>query len=650
MKKILFLAMVILIIISPLSLAGLSEPIVDYHIKAKLIPEEKSVLGEEELTWLNDSNKYISELQFHLYLNAFKNSRSTFMKESGGVPSKLRLNRKDWGYIEIDKFQIKDGPDLASAIEFIQPDDDNKDDLTVMRVSLPEPVPPGQKITLHIEFYSKLPRVVARLRSGYSKDFYFVAQWFPKIGVLWKGEWNCHQYHATSEFFADFGTYTVEITVPEGYVVGATGKRIDAVRNGDDTITYTHHQEDVHDFAWTACPDFVEHKENYSLEDPPVNTEIILLIHRSHRNQKERYLSSLKNAVEFFSQNYGPYPYPTITLVDPPHGGLGVGGMEYPTLFTGFTFSWMPRGVHMTEVATIHEFGHNYWYGIVGSNEFEEAWLDEGINSYSEIKAMAKYYGEDCSLVNRWGIKIDDFTYYRVQVIAASRMDPVLKNSWEYFSMASYGTNVFSKAALMLLTLENYLGEDVMSEIMRAYFERWKFRHPISQDFIAVAEEVSGQDISWFFDQFLHSPNKLDYAIGRLRSREVKRAEGILEGQQGLFQESQREEVPEEKKMYRNEVVVVRKGEPVFPQEILITFEEGEEIREEWDGKERWKRFVYTRPYQLKSAQVDPDNKVLLDDNFLNNSRILKPKKISPLKYALDLMFKFQAFLSFVSF
>jgi hypothetical protein len=648
MRKILLLVMASLLTFSPLSLAGLSEPIVNYHIKAKLIPEEKSVLGEEELTWINDSNKYISELQFHLYLNAFKNSRSTFMKERGGVPRVLRSDRKNWGFIEIDKIQVKDGPDLTSTIEYIQPDDDNKDDQTVARVTLPRAVPPQGKITLHIDFYSKLPRVVAR--SGYHKDFYFVAQWFPKIGVLWKGEWNCHQYHANSEFFADFGVYRVEITVPDEFMVGATGKRIEAVRNGDDTITYTHFQENVHDFAWTACPDFVEFRQNYSLENPPVDTEMILLVHRSHRNQKQRYLSSLKNAIEFYSQNYGPYPYPTITLVDPPLGGLGAGGMEYPTLFTSFAFSWMPKGVYMTEMVTIHEFGHGYWYGIIGSNEFEEAWLDEGINSYSEIKAMKKYYGEDSSMFNIHNVKISDLVFHRLRIIGSSRMDPVMKNSWEYYSGATYGINVYSKAAFMLLTLENYLGEDVMSEIMKTFYERWKFKHPTSQDFMALAEEVSGQDLGWFFDQFLNSPDKLDYAIRRLRSREVRKPEGILEGEQGFFEEAQREEAQKQEKMYRNEVVVVRKGELIFPQEILITFEEGEEIREEWDGKERWKRFVYLRPYRLKSAQVDPDNKVLLDDNFLNNSRVLKPKKISLLKCALDLMFKFQTFLAFVSF
>jgi hypothetical protein len=648
MKKILLLVIVSLFAFSQFSLAGLSEPIVDYHIKAKLIPEEKSVLGEEELTWRNDSNRFVSELQFHLYLNAFKNSRSTYMRERRGIPRDLRSNRRNWGYIEVDKIQIKDGPDLSSAIEYIQPDDDNKDDQTVMKVTLLEPIPPHGKITLQIDFYSKLPRVFER--TGFFKDFFMVAQWFPKIGVLWQGEWNCHQYHANSEFFADFGVYTVEITVPEGFVVGATGKRIDAARNEEGSITYTHYQEDVHDFAWTACPDFTEYKESYSLKNPPVHTEIILLIHRSHRNQKERYLSSLKNAIEFYSQSYGAYPYPTITLVDPPLGGFAAGGMEYPTLFTSMAVSWMPKGVYMTEMVTIHEFGHNYWYGIVGSNEFEEAWLDEGINSYSEIKALAKYYGENSSMLNIHGVKMSDLLFHRLRVIASPRLDSILKNSWEFYNSATYGINVYSKAAFMLLTLENYLGEDVMSEVMRTFFEKWKFRHPRTQDFVAVAQEVSGQDLGWFFDQYLNSVSKLDYAIHRLRSRQVKKPEGILEPEEEALEKSRSGEIQQQKKMYRNEVVVVRKGELIFPQEILVTFEEGEKIREKWEGKERWKRFIYIRPYRLKLAQIDPDNKIPLDINRLNNSQLFIPKKISPLKWALRLMCNFQAFLSYLSF
>lgn len=631
-----------------IALSNQSQPIVDYRIKAKLLPEEKAVVGQETLTWLNDSDHSISELQFHLYLNAFKDNNSTFMKESGGVHRGFKAEKENWGYIKITKLVDASGTDLIQALEYIQPDDENKDDQTVARVRLPESIPPHKKITLHIEFYSKLPKVFAR--SGFHENFFMVGQWFPKIGVLWNGKWNCHQYHNNSEFFADFGVYEVELTVPEKYLVGATGKRMREVKNNDKTKTYTYYQENIHDFAWTACPDFVEFKEKFTLDSPRVDTEIILLIHRSHLNQKERYLSSLKKGIEFYSQNYGPYPYPTVTLVDPPFTASGAGGMEYPTLFTSMAISFLPKGLHFPEMVTIHEFGHNYWYGMVGSNEFEEAWLDEGINSYSEVKAMARYYGKESSMLDFMGLKASDSNFQRAQVIGSGRIDPIMKNSWEYFSSGSYSLNTYAKASLMLLTLENYLGEETMSRVMRTYFERWKFRHPTSKDFIEVAEETSGQDLSWFFNQFLYSPDKLDYAIGSISSRPLEKIEEKFKEKKEATKEEQSKETGQKEKMFRNEVVVVRKGELVFPQEILIEFEKGEKILEKWDGKERWKRLVYIKPDKLRSARLDPEAKILLDVNFKNNSLLAKRNRLSSIKYALKTMFSFQNFLSLVSF
>ncbi len=682
----------VFILLSQSSIASLSKHIVNYDIKAELVPDEKAVHGTQTLIWLNDSEDSITELQFHLYLNAFKNNLSSFMKESKGSHRGFKADMENWGYIDVEKIQIKDGPDLTPTMEYIQPDDGNEDDRTVMKVSLPQPIPPQGTMTLDIEFYSKLPKVFAR--SGFYENYFMVGQWFPKIGVWWKGEWNCHQYHLNSEFFADYGIYKVEITAPEEYVVGATGRRIEELQNDDGTKTYIHYQEDVHDFAWTACPDYVEHREQFILEDPPVDTEMILLIHRTHMNHKERYLSSLKHAIEFYSQNYGPYPYPTITLVDPAPGAFGAGGMEYPTLFTGMTFRWLPEGLRMPEMVTIHEFGHGYWYGIVGSNEFEEAWLDEGINSYSEAKAMAKYYGEEGSMIDLWGMKISDDVMQRAQIIGMSKLDPIVKKSWEYYSFGTYAGNSYQKASLMLLTLENFLSEEVMKKIMKTYFERWQFKHPTSSDFVEVAEEVSDQDLSWFFDQILYSPDKLDYAIRKIKSEKVREPEGILEDTEAEVIEleakdmgkepeeenvekaiedietkdeeevkdeegekdnedeegEENEEEAEKEKIYRSEVVVVRKGELFFPQEILIIFEDSEEIWEEWDGKERWKRFVYYKPHKIKSAQVDPEHKVLLDVNFTNNSLMREPNRAFPLKCAMRLMCTFQTILSLISF
>jgi len=645
MKKILIFSILVLLVLVGMGLASTNHYIVDYRIQAKLLTEEKIISGEEILTWLNTGDIPVSELQFHLYLNAFKNNRSTFMKESGGSHRGFSLDKDRWGYIDVTSIKIQGGPDLTPSMEYIQPDDQNPDDQTVMRVSLPEPLPPGETVSLEIIFQSKLPQVFAR--SGYKGNFFMVGQWFPKIGVWENGAWNCHQYHSNSEFYADFGVFEVELTLPEDFVVGATGKQVKEVENSDGTMTYTYYQEKVHDFAWTACPDFVEIRKPFTLDNPPVQTEMIFLIHRSHLKLKERYKESLCNGLEFYSQNYGAYPYETITLVDPPLNALGAGGMEYPTLFTSMGSCFFPEGLRMPEMVTIHEFGHGYWYGMVGSNEFEEAWLDEGINSYSEIKAMDHYYGEGRSMIDLGSVKIGDLGYQRTSMMGLSKRDPIMTKSWKFYSSASYSANVYAKAAITLLTLEKYLGENVMAQVMKTYFQRWKFKHPRSEDFFAVAEEVSGQELDWFFNQFFKTPGQLDYSIGRIRSVEIKDPHGIFKGE--LMEPDKKKDKTEEK-TYKNEVVVFRKGDLFFPQEIQIVFENGEEIRETWDGQERWKRFEYFKPVKLKMARIDPENKIPLDINLMNNSRLLKPNKTPALKLSLGFTLYFQELLTLLSF
>ncbi len=645
MKKSYVFPILILTVLINTGLASSNDYIVNYRIQAKLSVPEKIVFGEEVLSWRNTGDSSVSELQFHLYLNAFKNNRSTFMKESGGSHRWFEIDKDGWGHIDISRIGIQGGADLTSAIEYIQPDDQNPDDQTVMRVFLPEPLPPGEAIILEINFQSKLPQVFAR--SGYKGNFFMVAQWFPKIGVSENGQWNCHQYHSNSEFYADFGIFEVDMTVPQDFVLGATGKRIKKVKNSNGTRTYTYYQENVHDFAWTACPDFVEIRKPFSLDDPPVQTEMIFLVHKAHLKLKDRYEEALRNGLTFYSQSYGAYPYETITLVDPPLNALGAGGMEYPTLFTSMGSWFFPKGLKVPEMVTIHEFGHGYWYGMVASNEFEEAWLDEGINSYSEVKAMDQYYGSDRSMVDIAAVKMSDLVNSRISILGLSKLDPIMTKSWEFYSRGSYGANVYARAALTLLTLEGYLGEDVMADVMKTYFERWKFKHPKSEDFFAVAEEVSGQDLDWFFDQFFKTPGQLDYSVGRIRSVEIKAPQGIFKGESV---EPERKKVGSEEKTYKNEVVIRREGDLYFPQEILIVFENGEEIRESWDGRSRWKRFEYFKPAKLKMAQIDPENKIPLDINLMNNSRLLKPDKTPLLRLALGITLTFQKLLTLLPF
>ena len=240
MRKSPLLTVAAVLFLTPPARASLSHQVVRYDIQARLVPETKTVQGREVLSWLNDSDVPVSELRFHLYLNAFKNNRSTFMKESGGSHRGFKLDGENWGSIDVTRIRIKDAADLTPTLEFVQPDDRNPDDQTVARVSLPTAVKPQESVALVIEFAAKLPRVFAR--SGFSGDFFMVGQWFPKIGVWSKGQWNCHQYHASSEFFADFGVYDVSLTVPRDAVVGGTGVLRESHEDGAGlAVALAHH-------------------------------------------------------------------------------------------------------------------------------------------------------------------------------------------------------------------------------------------------------------------------------------------------------------------------------------------------------------------------------------------------------------------------
>jgi len=279
----------------------------------------------------------------------------------------------------------------------------------------------------------------------------------------------------------------------------------------------------------------------------------------------------------------------------------------------------------------IHEFGHNYWYGMVANNEFEEAWLDEGINSYFELKIMDEAYGADTSMIEFMGIKAGDQTTRRLSYIISPDTDPIVKNSWEFYP-GSYGALTYSKAALALRTLEKYLGTETMENIMRTYFQRFKFKHPKTEDFVNVANEVSGQDLNWFFDQILYGSNVLDYSISRLSSSEKN-------GDDNNNKE----------KIYINKVWVRRLGEVIFPVEVEISFDNGEKILERWDGKDRWIMYEYEKSAELVSATVDPDNKIPLDVNLCNNSRLVEPRKRAINKLWVKCLFWMESLLRIAS-
>ena len=648
----------------------LSPRIANYEIDVQLDTKKQELHGEELLTWYNKTPDVITELQFHLYLNAFRNNKSTFMKESRGKSRGHKISKDGWGYIEVNRIALPSGEDLTGKMEFIQPDDDNEYDRTVFRLPLSRPLQPGEFIKLEVDFTAKLP-TPPFARTGAKEEYFFVGQWFPKIGVYIDGKWNCHQFHSNSEFFADFGVYNVRITVPEKNIVGATGLEVEVINNGDGTATHFYHAEDVHDFAWTSSPEFIE------INGKAQDVDIRLLMQPDHIGQGQRHLDAAKVAIEYFQNFYGDYPFSNLTVVDPRRGAGGSGGMEYPTLITAGTSYGMPDGVRLVEVVIIHEFGHNFWYHLVASNEFEETWLDEGINTYCEGQIMNDCYGPVGDIVNFLGIKLNDTQLDRSQYIFLPDADPVVRYAWNFYSEESWAINSFFKSATMLVTLKNFLGKETMNKILQTYLDRWRFRHPKTQDFIAVVNEVAEQDLTWFFDQALFTNAVLDYSVKKVFTRKIKKNRGydftlsvceddtikengdkdtsalaindssVTDSIVGVStvidsdttDSAETEEKPE---MYYSGVNVRRLGQFKFPVEIEVTFENGEKIREKWDGRDLWKKYRYTRPIKLVSATVDPEGKIPLDINFTNNSRMVKKQNLGVNKIAVRWLFWMQ--------
>ncbi len=657
----------------------LSPRIANYNIDVQLDTEKNMLKGQEVLIWYNKTSDTITELQFHLYLNAFRNNRSTFVEESVDRIRIGRIYNNGWGFTEVNQIVLGYGRDLNSSIqysrpndaeekmsnpedltdrmEFIQPDDENEYDKTVFRLPLPKPLPPGEFVTVNIDFTAKLPAPLAR--TGAKEEFFFIAQWFPKIGVYIDGKWNTHQYHSNSDFFADFGVYNVYMTVPEDNIVGATGIEVDVKKNDDGTSTHFYHAEDVHDFAWTTSPEYIEFIGKVQ------DVDIRVLMQPDHAYQGQRYLDAAITTIEYHQNWYGDYPFPNLTVVDPRRGAAGTGAMQYPTLITNVTRYGNPEGNRQVERSIIHEFGHNYWYHLLASNEFEESWLDEGISSYTEILIMEDKYGPNGDIIDLFGIKINDIQTQRAQYNFFSDLDPIIRRSWEYYSRNSNGANSFAKPGLVLITLQNYLGKDIMFKVMRTYVERWRFKHPKTQDFIDVANDVSGQDLNWFFEQALFSRAEIDYSVTNVFTRKVKENEGFdfnlsTSGEDtsmanGPNEDSETDSSPAEttdsleaKKtpvLFYSGVNIRRLGEFKFPVEVEVIFANGETVRETWDGKDSWKKFRYTKPTKLVSATVDPDGKIPLDISLTNNSRTVKKQRLGVNKLSSRWLFWMQFLL-----
>ncbi len=562
---------ILLLFLSSLLFSGA----LSYKIKVSLEIKGKYkvfVKGKEEITWENTSSAPVKKLYFHLYQNAFREG-SSFMEEIGGLPKKWKKHKEWWGEEKIESLVVN-GQDITSSLKFVHPDDENEKDRTVLEAELPQEIPPGERALIEVRFTTKMPKAFAR--SGVGEGYYFISQWFPKLGVLESdGTWICHQYHRNGEFYADFSTYEVSITLPSHLEVAASGDLIkEKVQGKKKYLEFR--QDKVHDFAWAADRDFVKIEDHYESKVQP-RVKILLYIQPDHLRQKGRYLEAIKRALRFFSEKIGPYPYGRITIVDPDISAMRTSGMEYPTLITGGSLYLLPRGIKFTEDVTIHEFGHQYWYGVVANNETDEAWLDEGVNTFFEMNIMDTYPW----FFDILGYKSRDSERLRLGYIKSTYADPIIKPSWKFFP-GTYSSNVYTRAALTLETWKRLVGEEKFFAALSEYFRRFSFKHPRSSDFFSTMEELLG-DWSGLWKPMFYAAGKVNWKVYGVWGKEV---------------------------------ILLREGLDVdVPVEVQVKTGDGKVHKFIWRGK--WLKRRFKKKVLL--VKLDPEEKLMIDANPFDN-------------------------------
>jgi hypothetical protein len=465
---------------------------VDYVIEVKLDDINHLLAGDIVITYTNNSPQTLSEVYIHLWPNAYKNNSTAFakqMQENGDL---------DFYYAkESDRGSIDQLEFMANGMPSVMKPTNNID---VVSVQLTKPIKTGEKVTLSTPFRVKVPKVFSRL--GHENQDYFITQWYPKPAVYDVNGWNAMPYLNQGEFYSEFGSFKVSITVPDNYVVVATGECENELELGESKIasdtfpvssaftkTLVFKADKVHDFAW-----FASKRWGYVTKKIRVGENDVLARMVSPEPDK-KYLNAIETAITYYSDNVGVYPYSHATVV---YGELKAGGgMEYP-MITLCDF--------LNEEVIVHEVGHNWFYGILANNERRFPWMDESINSYYEAEAM-KNGKEDKADLNSG-------------IMMALVKDNLLRNehqaigtSSELLTAGNYGMSVYGIGAKSIGYLKAYLGDEVYLSCMTSYYEKWKFKHPLPDDMKVSFEQTSGKDLNWFFRDLINMEGKLDFAI-----------------------------------------------------------------------------------------------------------------------------------------
>jgi hypothetical protein len=587
--------------------------VASYALNARLEEATQTIAGEGTLTWVNSSEVATSELYFHLYLNAFEHAQTLFNR-SPFTRGRSGHTTRRWGKISLTRLSARElgDIDLLPSLESHSPGDPL--DATDRRLPLPRAIGSGETLTIDFAWTAVLPDIVER--TGVSRDFYFVGQWFPKIARLERdGTWAHFPFHPQAEFYADFGDYDVALDVPAAMVVGATGTRVsDVVADGRRRLRQR--AQGVHDFAWTAWPAFQRREERIA------GVAVHLLYPPGNALNAERTLEALRFALPHFDERYGRYPYPDLTVVHPPAHAASAGGMEYPTLITTGGPWHQPYWSRAAELVTIHELGHQWFYGLIATNEYASPFLDEGLNSYAESVAAEAMFGP-ASAGSLGGLVLSAPALHRASMQLGPHDAPIARPASEFVDFTELGSLVYSRTALLFRTIANVYGRDELERALRRYALRYRFEHPGAEDLIATIEEELGAEAAANLRGALFEGRDVNYSVRDLRS--VRRPDRSGSTPSDAPTGGAGDGPSATSGRYESRVLIHRHGELRFPVQVALVTADGERITERWDGMGRDGVLLHVGSSPVISVRVDPDDAIAIDENLLDNAWRVEP-------------------------
>ena len=562
--------------------------VASYRLVASLNCETHSVRANGSIRFTNRSEATLTELWFHLYPNAFSNERTRFLRLAAGARSSRRRRLFNPGSLDITQLSVADpeGPDIWVRADPTTPGD--PDDTTDRRVPLPEPLAPGQTLTLYVRFVTRLPFLIERM--GWVEDFHAVAQWFPKLARLESdGTWRHFPYEPQAEFSADFGDYDVTIEAPENVVLAAAGERSRGPAVGGRAST-RFQLGNAHDFAFFAWDRFVQSERQAG------DVLVQMFAPPGHAKNVDIEFDTLAFGLERDQALYGPYPYRRLVVVHPPDVAASAAGMEYPGLIvTGGPWYTSWTGARSLQAVTLHELAHQWFYGIIANDEARYPVLDEGLATWAELDGLTQLFGQG-SAFSGFGVTLA--APATAEAISTLHADagPLARSASEFRSFKAMAATVYARTGTLLGTLANVYGQDSLQRALHRYALAERYLHPTPESLVAAVEAEMGHEAASNLRTALLADGWVDYSIAKVSAR---------------MTESQR---------WINSVVLQRHGTLNFPVTVSLATQQGQVIREVWPIEKAELNLDITTLGPIERIMIDPENRITIESKRLNNS------------------------------